>query len=189
MSATLDTPPKLRLTADSFYRMGEMGLFGGKNVILVDGELIHMPPEGARHFAAVHRALKTLEGVYPPGFLVRRPGPLQLSLETDPEPDVAVVRGSVEDYLDAHPTHAELVLEVSETSLRYDRSYKLALYAEAKIPEYWIIVLPEQVVEVYRNPVLTPDGWKYGSSARHGRGEQIQPPHAMATVDVSDLMY
>jgi Uma2 family endonuclease len=183
-----ELPPRLKLTAEDFYRMGEVGLFRGRNVILIEGELIDMPAEGARHFSAIHRALKSLEGAYGPGFVVRRPGPLELSMRTDPEPDVSVVRGTLDDFTERHPTTAELVLEVSETTLRYDRKFKVALYAQARIPEYWIVILPDQVVEVYRAPTLIEDEWRYASKTTYRPGELVVPPSARAAIDVGSLM-
>lgn len=188
MSNTLEALPRPRFTADAFYRMGDAGVFEGRNVMLVEGELVEMSAEGARHFKVIDNVLEALKPVYPEGLLVRRPGPLQLSLHTDPEPDIAVVRGRREDFDTEHPSHAELVVEVSDSTIRYDRTFKVDLYASAGIPEYWIVALTEGLVEVYRNPVRNQAGATYTTKTRHKPGETLQPPFATATVAVADLL-
>jgi Uma2 family endonuclease len=86
----------------------------------------------------------------PPGYVVRREDPLTLA-DSEPEPDVAVVKGSPSDFVDAHPVTAELVVEVAVSSPGLDRE-NISLYAEAGVKEYWIILGRERIVEVYSLP-------------------------------------
>ena len=112
--------------------------------------------------------------------------------ESEPEPDVAVVPGEPEDYRSSHPSRAALVVEVSESSLAFDRNDKGSVYARAGILDYWIVNLVERLLEVYREPV--PDA-AAPFGARYARGESLDPsrresplaaPHA--SIHVRDLL-
>ena len=103
---------------------------------------------------------------------------MALDDESEPEPDVAVVPGSFRDYAAEHPTRPFLVVEVSESSLRFDRHHKGSLYARAGLADYWIVNLVDRVLEVYRDPVqdaATAFGWRYGSAATLGPDASITP--------------
>ena len=112
-----------------------------------------------------------LQRMYGSDFYVRIQHPLTIDDHSEPEPDIAIVRGAAHDYLDGHPTSAVLVVEVSHESLRYDRTVKQRLYARCRIPEYWVLALPENRLEVYRDPA----GDAYRSVTRLGAGDQIAP--------------
>jgi Uma2 family endonuclease len=86
-------------------------------------------------------------------------------------PDLAIVPGKPSDYRHKHPTTALLVIEIADTTLEYDRTQKLALYAKAGIPEYWILNLPERVLEVYREP----SGRRYKSVRYYTPDERVSP--------------
>ena len=103
-----------------------------------------------------------------PGLVVRQEASLLLT-DSVPEPDVAVVRGAREDFRARHPTTAELVVEVAVTSLASDRE-KAALYAEAGVAEYWIVLAEAGKVEVYR----WPENGVYRTRRLYGRGETIE---------------
>jgi Uma2 family endonuclease len=131
--------------------MAALGLFWGKRVELMEGEVIERSPLSPRHVASTDRLYRLLREVVPDGYWVRLQAPLSLG-DSEPEPDVSVVQGSPDDYEEAHPTTAALVIEVSDTSLLYDRTFKQSLYAKAGIPEYWIVNLKDSQVEVYPEP-------------------------------------
>ena len=102
----------------------------------------------------------------PPGWIVRPQLPVSLDDESEPEPDLAVVRGYPGDYRASHPSRPALVIEIAESSLEFDRVRKSSLYARAGVPDYWIVNLVENVVEVYRDPEPDPSaffGWRYRS--------------------------
>ena len=108
--------------------------------------------------------------------------PVAIDDYSEPEPDVAVVTGEIRDYRDAHPTSPLLVVEVSDDSLRHDRTVKQRLYARCGIPEYWILALPDARLEVYRDPAQ--DG--YRTVTIHGAGDTVAPlarPEARIAVD------
>jgi Uma2 family endonuclease len=119
---------------------------------LLDGEIIDMPPQKSRHATAVTLVAEALRTIFGPGATVRVQLPFCLDDRSEPEPDVAVVPGNPRDYRDAHPSRALLVCEVSDTTLAYDRGRKLAAYARAGIPEYWILDLTAETLEVCRKP-------------------------------------
>jgi Uma2 family endonuclease len=110
-----------------------------------------------------------LRAALPAGWIVRVQNPISLDDESAPEPDIAVVRGSLTDYRHAHPARPALIIEVAEASLRFDRIEKGSLYARAGIVDYWIVNLVDRVVEVYRDPgpdLTAPFGWRYASVER-----------------------
>jgi Uma2 family endonuclease len=104
-----------------------------------------------------------------------------------PEPDAAAIAGGLRDYPD-HPTSALLVVEVADTSLPLDRRRKGPIYAQAGIPEYWIVNLVDGIVEVYREPIETADGWHYRLVQRAAPGETLQPLTAGTAIAVADLL-
>ena len=129
----------------------------GARVQLLEGEILEMTPQSPDHALAVRAAEEALRRVFTHGYDVRVRMPLGVDDDSEPEPDVAVVRGNFRDFR-THPLTAELVVEVADTSLEFDRSRKAARYASAGIPEYWVVNLVERRVEVFRDPQRTPAG-------------------------------
>ena len=123
---------------------------------------------------------------------VRTQGPIGLDDESEPEPDVAVVPGGVEDYGRAHPSRVVLIVEVAETSLAVDREYKASLYARAGVPDYWILNLVDRMLEIYREPradAAAPFGWSYGRSGIIGPRASVTPLEVSgSSVPVSQLL-
>jgi Uma2 family endonuclease len=146
-----------RWTRDEYYRMAEAGIFGPEERLeLVDGEVLVVSPQKEPHFVAIDASADALRVAFGAGHWVRTQGPLSLGQDSDPEPDVAVVVGTRHDYTD-HPTTALLVIEVSLTTLAYDRETKASLYARAGILDYWILNLVERQIELNRDPGPLPD--------------------------------
>jgi Uma2 family endonuclease len=173
------TPKRWRRV--EYERLVDVGAFEGEPLELIDGQLIVAEPKGSPHATAVGMAHDVLRIALPAGWIVRIQDPLALDDESVPEPDVAVVRGSRADYRHAHPTRAALIIEVAESSLAFDRVQKGSLYARADIADYWIVNLPDQVVEVYRDPgadLAAPFGWRYTSV------ERFRPPAAVTPLGV-----
>ena len=110
---------------------------------LIEGEVVDMPPQKNAHYTAILLAQRALERAFGPNYVVRVQGPLDLGERSQPEPDLAVVPGSPRDYRD-HPKTASLVVEVSDSTLVFDRERKARLFAKAGIPEYWIINLVDE---------------------------------------------
>ncbi|HLL89478.1 MAG TPA: Uma2 family endonuclease [Tepidisphaeraceae bacterium] len=162
-----------RFNRREYYRMGQSGLFDGRRVQLIDGQIIDMAPQNYRHAATVERLNRLMVRGFGDKFRVRPQLPVLIDSNSEPEPDIAVVPGSAGQEKD-HPRTASLVIEVSDTTLRLDRR-KAALYASIKVPEYWIVNLVADCVEVYRGPVRGDDGWRYDSIRVAGKGETISP--------------
>jgi Uma2 family endonuclease len=165
-----------------YERLVDLGAFeDGEPVELIGGQLIVAEPKGSEHATGVEMAGDALRAAVPAGWIVRGQNPLSLDDESAPEPDIAVVRGSLTDYRHAHPARPALIIEVAETSLRFDRIEKGSLYARAGIVDYWIVNLVDRVVEVYRDPgadLTAPYGWRYMSV------ERLTPPSSVAAIGV-----
>ena len=110
--------------------------------------------------------------------------PLALGRASEPEPDIAVVRGSPRDFMDAHPTAALLVVEVADSSAAFDRTRKQALYAQHEIKEYWLVDLGAEHLEVYRHPAES----QYEEKTTLHRGETVTPPEGTKSIAVTDLL-
>ena len=124
--------------------MGEMGLFDGIRVELIEGEIIEMPAIGSRHFTSVLLTSRALQKAFGGGQLVVPQNGFDAGPRSEPQPDVAVYEGNIRDFTDALPTTALLVVEVADSTLRSDRDKKARLYASRGIAEYWIVNLREQ---------------------------------------------
>lgn len=144
-----------------------------------------MSPERSRHAATIDLALDALRRAFGASHTIRVRHPLAAGDESEPQPDLAVVPGTPRDYVERHPRSASLVVEVSDTSLAYDRTRKGRVYARAGVADYCIINLVEAVLEVHRDP--GPDG--YRSIVQLGSGQTVSPLAAgSSTVAVSDLL-
>ena len=175
-----------RWTRARYDRAVEAGVFGPDDRLeLLEGQLLAVTPQGSRHAAIVDQAGEVLRGVFGGGCRVRMQCPLAAGDDSEPEPDLAVVPGRARDYLDAHPTSALLVVEVSDDSLRRDRTVKQRLYARHGVPEYWILALPDARIEVYRDPGAA----GYRTVLMRGPGETIAPlARPEAAIAVDDLL-
>jgi Uma2 family endonuclease len=178
-----------RWTREEYYRAADLGLFRPEERLeLLDGEIIEkMSPQKAPHAAIVSLLARILGTAFGPGHTVRSHLPLILNDLSEPEPDAVVAPGTELDYISSHPvtSDARLVVEVSDTSLRYDRGRKRSAYARAGILEYWILNLPQRQLEVHREPA----GARYRSITVYGEDEVATPlaaPHA--TLGVNDLL-
>ena len=154
-----------------YDRLVELGAFAGEPIELIAGQLVVAEPQGAYHVSVIGKVDDALRAILPPGWLVRTQAPLSLDDDSEPEPDLAVVSGRREDYLEVHPTRPVLLIEVADSSLDFDREQKGSLYARAGIADYWIVNLVDHVLEVHRHPVPEPaaaHGWRYASATRLG---------------------
>jgi Uma2 family endonuclease len=142
-----------RWTRTEYYRLGELGFFQNQRVELIDGRILEMSPRNPPHCITISLAFDVIRAAFGAGFYVRTQGALDLGTRSQPEPDIAVYPGAPNDYRDHHPTTALLVVEVSDSTLAYDRGRKAAVYARAGIADYWIVNLIDRQIEVYRKPI------------------------------------
>jgi len=180
----LDEPQVRRWTKQEYYQAAELGWFAGQRVELVDGEVIEMAPQKDAHAFAVRLAASALQRVFGPDFTVLVQMPLNLGPGSEPEPDVAVVKGSLREVRE-HPTSAELVVEVADSSLGYDRQRKAELYSRSGVPEYWIGNLLDKQIEAYR-PTASGGAAAYGRPQIVRAGETIRPLAPAATPVAAD---
>ncbi len=173
MSSVLHETEVRRFTAKEYDRLGELGVISSEErVELIEGIIRKMGPEGKRHVAAVELALDLFAARLKGRYRVRTQHPLTVAMDSEPEPDIAIVeKADPRAYLDAHPTTALLVVEISENSLEKDLTLKADLYAQAKIPEYWVVNLVEDTLVVLRDP--SSDGFQTRRTLK--RGARIAP--------------
>jgi Uma2 family endonuclease len=152
--------------------LADRGVLGPDDrVELLEGVIVSMAPQEVSHAAGVFRTHQALQRALGERGLVRVQLPLLAGRHSLPEPDVAVVPGAVADYDRDHPTGALLVVEVAGSSLKQDRLTKGAIYAAAGIPEYWIVNLVDDCLEVRREPVR--GARRYARSTVARRGERV----------------
>jgi Uma2 family endonuclease len=149
-------PMRLRFTVDEYYRMIELGLLKdyGKAEIM-EGELIKKMTIGDRHAAVVNSLTRFFVKNVSDDVLVSVQNPVRLSDYNEPEPDIALADlRKYDGKRHRQPAEIILIVEVSDSTLKYDRDVKLALYAEAEIPEVWIVNLPNDIIEVHQKPCV-----------------------------------
>lgn len=133
-----------------YYRMMEAGILSeSDHVELIDGEVIEISPIGSRHAACVDRLNKFLNKLN--DVIVRVQNPIRLDDFSEPQPDITLLQMRSDYYAKGHPTPTDvlLVIEVADSSTEFDRVVKLPLYAEALIPEFWLVNLPDEKIEVF----------------------------------------
>ena len=148
-------------TRKEYHRMGDAGILKPtERVELIRGEIVEMSPIGPRHVAFVNNLTQLLVLRLDGRAIVSVQNPVALDDDTEPEPDLAVLRRRAVPYKESEPATDDvlLLIEVADNSLAYDRSTKLQLYAQAGIAEYWVVDCTAEVVEVYRGP--GPDGYR-----------------------------
>jgi Uma2 family endonuclease len=161
-----------RFTVHDYHRMGEAGiLHEDDRVELIEGEIVEMAAIGTRHFACVNGLTRLLVRGVGDAAIVSVQNPARLDEHTEPQPDLTVLR--VRDYRESLPMPEDvlLLIEVSDTTLAYDRGVKLPLYARAGIREVWIVDLTKEIIERHTDP--SGSGYRRVEQAR--RGEKIEP--------------
>ena len=159
-------------TVEEYHKMIDVGILcEDDRVELVGGEIIKMSPIGSRHAGCVNRLNQLFVSRLGNKVIVSVRNPINLSVVSEPEPDVALLRHRDDFYAAGHaePADVYLIVEVCETTLDFDRNMKLPEYAQAGIREAWLVILGEASIEVYREP--TANG--YRSNTKLWRGDQI----------------
>src|SRR2546423_8171797 len=137
------------LSVKAYHALGEMDLIPEQTELLY-GQVFHKMSKSPLHSFLALRLLRLLQSLVPAGYLCRPEQPITCQ-DSEPEPDLAVVRGLEEDFRQEHPRTAELVIEVCVTSHDYDRS-KLRAYAGAGVKECWFVLAQANQIEVHRQP-------------------------------------
>ena len=144
-----------RFTVDEYHRMAQAGIFGEDDRIeLIDGEIVEMTPIGSQHAGIVGRLNRLFVEQLDASRVVWPQNPIRLGDHSEPEPDLAILRSSEDDYLSDHPGPEDvlLIVEVADTSIADDRDIKVPLYATHAIPVVWLADLGAGTIEVYSDP-------------------------------------
>ncbi|GAB4462120.1 MAG: hypothetical protein OHK0029_28380 [Armatimonadaceae bacterium] len=193
LSAVLKS--KRHWTRAELYRLMDEGVLGDwEKIELIAGEIVPKVRQTPKHSRSLMKVFWFLAKTVPANCHVRPQFPLFLASDGGTEPDVCVVRGAIEDYMQEHPSQQDalLVIEVSDATLEFDRGRKASYYAEAGIADYWILNLNDRCVEVFRSPspaVHAAWGFAYQEVRVYNAGEQIVPlalPDVL--VAVADLL-
>jgi len=161
-----------RLHVDEYHRMIEAGILDeDERIELLEGVMVTMSAQNPGHAIVVERLSDPLFVRLPAEFVIRCQLPLLLSEADEPEPDAAVIERGMPHSRQQHPTTARLVFEVAGGSLRVDREIKAPLYARSGIPEYVIVNLKDECLEVHRDP--DPAAGRYRAIARLNKGDQF----------------
>jgi Uma2 family endonuclease len=160
-------------TVAQYERMGEAGILSENDrVELIEGEIVEMSPIGERHAACVGRLTQVLSLLFQRQAILWIQNPIRLDDYSEPQPDVSVLKPRADFYGQALPTPADvlLIIEVSDSTLEYDRQIKVPLYARAGVPEVWIVNLADERIETYADPAAG----AYQMTAVAGRGEEVR---------------
>ncbi|HEY7770133.1 Uma2 family endonuclease [Longimicrobium sp.] len=179
-------PQRRRFTVDEFQRMGEVGIFAPEErVELIKGEVVRMTPLGARHMEAVFALDDVLRSIVGPELRVSVQGAIRLP-DSELHPDVALLRRS--EWRKGQlplPAACVLVIEVADSTVRFDRGEKRRDYARVLIPEYWVVDLPAESVVLH----LQPSDGDYHQVTEHRRGSSFTSPALGGrTIAVDDVL-
>lgn len=150
-----ELPRRHRITVEHFYRMGEAGLFAeDERVELINGEIIDVPPMGFRHAGVLDYLARLLTAAIGTRAIVRQQLPVRLGEYSEPIPDISVLKPRDDFYMARHPAPADvlLIVEVSSSTLRFDRNVKTPLYAHHGIAEAWVLDVQGEQVHYHRAP-------------------------------------
>jgi Uma2 family endonuclease len=178
---------KKLFTVDEYYQMAGIGILSdGDRTELINGEVIEMPSMNARHAAAVQGANQLLVPLFSGKAEVRVQLPVRLNRFNEPQPDICLVKPQLHVYRRRHPQPEDvfLVLEISDTSLRYDRDVKLPLYAASGIPEVWIADLEMESLLAFRDP----SGEHYQTCPEFREGSLTPLSFPDVIVELADLL-
>lgn len=177
-------------TRSEYERLVELGILRhDERVELLEGEILVMSPQGTSHATASVVAREALAPLFGSGVFFREHSPIALDDVSEPEPDLAFVRGNPRDFAVRHPAPPDLLLvvEASDSSWAYDLGRKARAYGRAGVSEYWVLDLVNRLVIVHRDP----SGDGYRSVTRHGPGEMLAPRAAASPdtlVDAAALL-
>ena len=169
-----------KMSVDEYDRLADAGFLKDRRVELINGWLVRKMTTKPLHVAAVDAIREAVSRILPSGWWLRDEKPVRIPDFDEPEPDVSVVRGSRLDYLARHPGPGdiEFLVEVSDTSLSWDRHEKLSAYAKAGVPTYWILNLVDRQLEVFTSP----SSGSYQSHQALGPGD-----HAPVTIARTEI--
>ncbi|ACK64490.1 protein of unknown function DUF820 [Rippkaea orientalis PCC 8801] len=158
---TLETQSLKRWTIEDYHRMSELGILDAEErTELIEGQITLMAAKGTHHVTSLYLLANLLREQVGNRALIRTQDPIQLNDFSEPEPDLAIVLGKVWDYVDHHPCPEDisLIIEIADSTLKYDCEIKDKLYAQAGIVEYWVLDLKNRQLHLFCDP--TPTAYK-----------------------------
>lgn len=161
MSAVLEYPQRHAISAEEYLRMAEAGVFApDARLELIEGEIVEMAPIGSPHAGTVNILVRLLVRLAGDAAIVSAQNPVIAGPRSVPQPDLALLRPRADSYTASHPTADDvlLVIEVAETTLKFDLGTKVPLYARAGIVETWVVDLTDRSVRLFRDPA--PSGYR-----------------------------
>lgn len=179
--------PALPLSVSQYHEMARAGiLMSGDPIELLEGWLVRKMTKNPAHVISTSETRDALDRLAPDGWFVSAQEPITTA-DSEPEPDVAVIRGRLRDYTDRHPEPADigLVVEVADSSLARDRTWKKRVYAAAGISNYWIVNLIDECVEVFTDPTGAGESTSYDSCTVYQRNSAV--PVAIAGISVGHI--
>ncbi|MGB7247781.1 MAG: Uma2 family endonuclease [Phormidesmis sp.] len=178
-----------RFSLQEYDRLAELGFFQDDDHLeLIQGELIYMAAKGVAHEVCITRLLRELPQCLGGSVTLRCQSPVALPPDSEPEPDFAIVRNREDDYFSGHPQPADILwlIEVSDSSITYDQSVKLVIYAAHGIAHYWIFNLLDAVLECYSDPYEGLQGtWAYRTKRIYLPTERVAMPTVSAQASLS----
>lgn len=177
------------LSVADYHKMIEANILGENDrVELIYGQLINMSAVSSSHSGRVNRISSFfIRNLSPKKYIVCVQNPITLIAEnSEPEPDIVIANYREDFYTESHPNPADirLLIEVSNTTLNYDRKVKTKLYAEANIPEYWIINTDKSVIEVYKEPKRG----EYSDIKKYKKGDKLTFSLSKENIEVNTLL-
>ncbi|MBD2178853.1 Uma2 family endonuclease [Pseudanabaena sp. FACHB-1998] len=166
-------PTKHRFTVEQYYKMAEVGILGiEERTELIEGEITEMSPIGAKHAGSINRLNRRFSAIVNNQAIIAVQNSISLNDYSEPQPDLAILHWREDFYTQSLPNPSEifLLIEVADSTIKYDREVKAPLYAKAGIPELWIVNLEAQVFEVYRQPSET----GYQQMQIYTKGQTVQ---------------
>lgn len=178
--------PKRRFSVEEYHRLARSGILKEEDKVeLVQGEIVEMSPIGPKDASTVTRMVRLLTEIFKDQYLISPQNPIQLGLDSEPEPDIVILKEKADFYATCHPKAEEVIfiIEVADSTLQYDKEVKLALYAQSGIAEYWIVDLQAHQLMIHSFP----DGNTYQQLECFQSGEDVFStllPNTIALVDV-----
>ena len=173
--AGVPSEPIYRLSVDQYHAMVRAGILTSEDKVeLLEGWLYPKMTRHPPHSTGTRLTRKALEGVLCEGWFVDSQEAITTE-DSEPEPDTAVIRGTIRDYVDRHPGPGDvgMIVEVADSSVARDRGVKRRVYSRARIPIYWIVNIPEQHVEVYSEPAGSGDDTHYAQRKDYGINDDV----------------
>jgi hypothetical protein len=171
----LPPEPVNRISVEQYHLMINAGVFANdESIELLEGWLVPKMSKKPAHRIATRKTSQALQRTLPPGWHIQNQDPIT-TIDSEPEPDVGVVRGADDDYADRHPSAGDvgMVVEVSDSTLTRDRGIKKRIYARANIPVYWIVNIPDHCIEVYTDPTGPAENPDYQSPRIYGENDRV----------------